>query len=108
MHRILILLTTLLLVFTEIAFSDATGNWMLDMEGPMGPEQWKLNINADGTVDGEHFIFGSMKGTHKCEVDKWNVYFKADLPMGELEFNFLGELSHACSIPPFLAYKVPT
>lgn len=93
MRKLLVLLTVVLLAVSGIAFADVTGNWSLIYEGPMGPEEWKMNLKGDGTVDCEHFMLGPIKGTHKCTADKWDVYFKEDTPMGEMEFKFLGTIS---------------
>lgn len=59
MRKIFVLLTIFLLAVSGVAFADATGNWVLNMEGPMGPEEWKLNIKGDGSVDGEHQVMHS-------------------------------------------------
>ena len=91
-------LIAILLIFTIAApalGSDVTGNWNLTFQGPMGPETWKLTLNADGTVNGEHPFMGPIKGKNNCAGEKWDLFFKLPTPMGEMEFNFLGKISGA-------------
>lgn len=73
--------------------ADTTGNWEINMEGPMGPDVWKLDLKADGTATGEHSIFGNVKGKNNCVGDKFDVLFKFESPMGEITSHFIGTVS---------------
>ena len=58
MRKITFFLTLLVFAFSLPAMAAGpSGNWELNMVGPMGPEVWKLNFKADGSIKGEHPLF---------------------------------------------------
>ncbi len=97
MRKLTILLAIfgLVLTFSMPAMAADAGKWEVSFEGPMGPETWKMDLKADGTADGEHPMFGIIKGKNNCAGEKFDVLFKLDTPMGEKDMSFVGKISGA-------------
>lgn len=92
---ILLVIVGMVFAFSMPAMAADAGKWDVSLEGPMGPETWNMDCKADGTVEGVNPMLGPIKGKHSNAGDKFDVYFKLDTPMGEMEFHFLGKIDGA-------------
>lgn len=85
----------LIFVFSMPSMAADAGKWEVTFDGPMGPETWQMDLKPDGTADGEHPMFGPVKGKNNCAGEKFDVFFKLDTPMGEMDMSFVGKISDA-------------
>lgn len=94
-----IFLLGMILIFSFSATSlaaDVSGKWLLNFPGPMGPEEWKLDITQTGeTLDiaCEHPMFGPVKGEGKSKGDAVSLKFVLDTPMGVMTILMPGTVS---------------